>query len=108
MSDDAVIMPPDGKLVRGRKEIDANYSRMKEAMSQVEVLDYVLDFEEVKVLGDYAYEWGEIRGCMRSKGSNKVECATYKVMRILHKQQDGHWKVHRVIWNSNPAESTKQ
>jgi uncharacterized protein (TIGR02246 family) len=103
MTDDAVIMPPGGKSLTGRKEIDDNFSRMREAMSQTEVLEYVLDFKEVKILGNYAYEWGEIRGRMRAKGSDKVESSTFKVMRILQKQPDGSWKVHRSMWNSNPG-----
>jgi ketosteroid isomerase-like protein len=73
-------------------------------MSQVEVLVYVLDFEEVKVLGDYAFEWGTIRGAMRSKDSDEIEHSSYNVMRILKKQADGQWKVHRTIWNDNSAE----
>jgi uncharacterized protein (TIGR02246 family) len=105
MTDDAVIMPPGGKVVRGRAEMDAGFERMKESMSQVEVLEYVLGFEEVKVLGDYAFEWGTIRGAMRSKDGGEVEHSTYKVMRILQKQPDGSWKVHRSIWNNNPADA---
>ncbi|HXG65975.1 MAG TPA: SgcJ/EcaC family oxidoreductase [Blastocatellia bacterium] len=103
MTDDAVIMPPGGKVVRGRAEMDAGFERMKESMSQVEVLEYVLDFEEAQVLGDYAFERGMIRGAMRSKDGGEVEHSTYKVMRILQKQPDGSWKVHRSIWNNNPA-----
>jgi len=74
----------------------------------VEVLEYVLDFEEVKFLGDYAFEWGTIRGATRPKSSGEIEYSTYKVMRILKKQPDGEWKVHRSIWNENPAEASEQ
>jgi len=103
MSDDAVMMPPGGGFVRGRAEIDAGMSRMSEAMASVEVLDYVLDFEEVKVIGDYAFEWGVIKGRMRSREGGEAEESIYKVMRILKKQHDGGWRVHRSIWNAHPA-----
>jgi len=59
LTEDAVVLPPDGKILRGRKEIDDNFVRMKEAMREVEVLDYVFDFKEVNVLGSY--------GCTKSK-----------------------------------------
>ncbi len=105
MSDDAVVMPPGGRATRGRAELDRSFSRMAEAMGSVEVLEYVLDFEEVKVLGDYAFEWGTIRGASRMRdGDGSVERSSYKVMRILQRQPDGEWKVHRTIWNENPAE----
>jgi uncharacterized protein (TIGR02246 family) len=102
MSDDAVVMPPGGRVRRGRAELDESFERMAEGMGAVEVLEYELDFEEVKVLGDYAFEWGTIRGAMRAKGGEEVERSTYKLMRILQKQRDGTWKVHRTIWNDNP------
>ena len=108
MSDDAVMMPPGGNFVRGRAEIDAGMSRMAEAMGTVEVLDYVLDFEEVKVIGDYAFEWGVIKGRMRSRNGGKVEESIYKVMRILRKQANGEWKVHRSIWNSHTVKNENE
>lgn len=104
MTDDAVVMPPDGQTLRGRKAIDENFARMKEALSQVEVLDYELDFREVKILGPYACEWGEIRGRMRHRDGGTIESSTFKVMRILQKQPDGSWKVHRSIWNGGPTQ----
>lgn len=108
MSDGAVMMPPGGNFVRGRAEIDAGMSRMAEAMRTVEVLEYVLDFEEVKVVGDYAFEWGVIRGRMRDREGGEAESSVYKVMRILQRQPDGEWKVHRSIWNAHPAENEKE
>lgn len=104
MSDDAVVMPPGGRTVRGREALDASFARIEGGMGGVEVLEYVLDFEEVKVLGDYAFEWGTIRGASRERGVGRVERSSYKVMRILQRQPDGGWKVHRTIWNENPAE----
>jgi uncharacterized protein (TIGR02246 family) len=99
MSDDAVVMPPGGRATRGREALDASFARMEGSMATVEVLEYVLDFEEVKVLGDYAFEWGTIRGAMRPRGGGEIERSSYHVMRILQRQRDGEWKVHRTIWN---------
>ena len=98
MTDDAVILPPGGPTVRGRQELDAKFNAMQQGMEHVEVLEYALDFEEVRVLGDYAFEWGTIRGSMRAKGG-APEPASYKVMRILKREPGGAWRVHRSIWN---------
>ena len=46
--------------MRSREELDASFGRMGDAMGQIEILEYVLDFSEVNVLGDYAFEWGKI------------------------------------------------
>ena len=56
VTDDAVILPPGGEPIRGKEELDASFGRMGDGMGQVEVLDYVLDFREAKILGDYAFE----------------------------------------------------
>lgn len=108
LTDDAVVMPPGGNLVRGKAELDASFVRMQNAMSEIEVLEYILDFAEVKIFGDYAIEWGTISGSMRAKDSNEIQYSAYKVMRILQKQPNGEWKVHRTIWNDNPGTSTPQ
>ena len=105
VSDEAVMMPPGGDFVRGRAAIDAGMSRMVEAMAAVEVLDYVLDFEEVQVFGEYAFEWGVIRGRMRKRDGGEVGESAYKVMRILRRQAGGEWKVHRSIWNELPLKN---
>ena len=101
ISDDAVIRPPGGNSIRGKAELDANFGRMKEASGQAEVLEYFQEFEEVKVIGDYAFEWGTVRGAMRSKESGETERSSYQMMRVLKRQSDGEWKVHRSIWNAS-------
>jgi uncharacterized protein (TIGR02246 family) len=108
MTDDAVVMPDKGKWIRGKTELDAGFRNMEKSMSQMDVLEYIEEFEEVRVLGEYAFEWGTIRGSMRPKAGGEIEYSSYKVMRILEKQSDGEWKVHRTIWNENPPASTKQ
>lgn len=45
-------------------------------------------------------------GAERQHGKETTDLAAYKVMRILKRQADGSWKVHRVIWNDAPAAST--
>jgi len=35
---------------------------------------------------------------MRQKNGGKIESSVFKVMRILQKQPDGSWKVHRSMW----------
>ena len=102
LTDDAVILPPGGKPVRGKEELDATFGRMVDGMGQFEVSEYVLDFREVKILGDYAFGWGEIRGSMRQTGG-EPQRSTYNVTRVLRRQPNGEWKVHRSIWNERPT-----
>jgi uncharacterized protein (TIGR02246 family) len=99
MSDDAVVLPPGGRLIRGREALDSSFAAMSAAVSSTEVLEYRFDWQEVQVLGDYAFEWGYIHGKERDKASGAIRTELYHVMRILQRQIDGAWKVHRTIWN---------
>jgi ketosteroid isomerase-like protein len=63
-----------------------------------EVVEYVMEFEELEVLGDRAIEWGTIRGAMRDRRTGAVEPSSYHVMRVLRRQPDGGFKVYRSIW----------
>ncbi len=101
LTPDAVMMPPGQHIIQGEERLNQSYRQMEEAMQGTEILDYRLEFEEIKILGDYALEWGFIHGSSRGK-NNEIEQSSYKVMRILKKTDDGDWKVHRAIWNSNP------
>jgi len=98
VDDDAVMFPPGGAPQRGAKEFDAAFERMAAAPKTHEVIHYRLDFEEVKVFGNYAVEWGAIRGATREISSGRVVESEYHVMRVLRRQKNGSWKVYRSIW----------
>ena len=96
-SADGVMLAPGGPRLRGGEIASALLS--KDFESSYEMLEYRFDFEEVRVLGDYAYEWGTIHGKTRDQATGTVEESGFKLLRILHKE-DGEWKVHRAMWNS--------
>lgn len=98
VDDEAVMFPPGGAPQRGAKEFDAAFARMAAAPRTHEVIHYRLDFEEVKVFGNYAVEWGAIRGATREIGTGRVVESEYHVMRVLRRQKNGSWKVYRSIW----------
>ena len=101
-SDDFVVIPPAGPIVRGRSANAAIVEKGKEQMKAFEPIEYVVQIEELTVSGDYAFEWGTFRGAARplSGGSN----VTYsgKLLRILQRQLDGSWKMHRTMTTSDP------
>jgi len=98
VDDDAVMLPPGGAPQRGAKDFDAAFERMNASPKTHEVIEYRLDFEEVKVFGNYAVEWGAIRGATREISTGRVIQSEYHVMRMLRRQRNGGWKVWRSIW----------
>jgi ketosteroid isomerase-like protein len=104
MSDDAVVLPPGGHMIRGSDALDRSFAAMSRAAPSAEVLEYRFEWQEVRVCGDYAFEWGFIVGQERSLSTGEVTSERYQVMRVLQRQADGDWKVHRTIWNTPAAQ----
>ena len=98
MSDDAVVLPPGQERQSGKAELDRAFGKMASAIPAYEVLRYEPKWDEVRVLGDVAYEWGSITGASRERATQKIEEETYHVMRILRRERDGEWRVYRTIW----------
>ena len=98
---DAVAMAPGAPLKRA-PELRAQLAAMAEAARNTEVLEYREVFEETRIFGDTAVEWGQIEGSERDRKSGEVTHSRFHVMRILQRGPDGEWRVHRSIFA--PAE----
>ena len=90
-TDDIVLLQTGAPIMRGRAVIAEAFRTME----RPEIVDYVLDIHEVEVLGDYAFQWGTYRYGMRPHGSRETFHTNGKIMRILQRQSDGTWKIHR-------------
>jgi uncharacterized protein (TIGR02246 family) len=97
-TDDFVLLPSDGPIMRGRSVI-ADAFRGAESP---QILDYVLDIQEVRVLGDHAFQWGTYHYSMRPRSGGGTIHTSGKLMRILQRQPDGSWKIHRGIATADP------
>ena len=96
-TDDAVALGPGQPPVRGIADIRAGLRRMVASLD-IEVLDYSESFEETLIFGDTAVEWGQIEGVERPRGGVEVSRSRVHVMRILRRQPDGSWRIHRTIY----------
>ena len=72
-------------------------------LQAVEPLEYVVRFEEIEICGDYAFEWGVYRSRMRPRTGGDVTTSSGKLMRILQRQPDGSWKMHRTMLTTDAA-----
>ena len=102
-TEDCVMLAPGRAPVRGREEVRRLNAEARRAGNGTEVLDYRERFEETILLGDFAVEWGVIEGSERTPGGEPLR-QRFHVMRILRRQSDGSWLVHRSIFNAEPAD----
>ena len=101
---DAVALPPGEQPIIGIDAIRGWLNKNRLDTAKMEITEYVMDFKEVRVVGDQAFEWARTSISMRPKGAANYFHASGNLMRILRKQPDGNWKVARSIWNlDNPS-----
>jgi uncharacterized protein (TIGR02246 family) len=97
-TDDFVLLPAAGPIMRGRSAIADAFR----GVQSPEILEYVLDIQEVTVLGDHAFQWGTYRYRIRPRAGGEPVSAGGKLMRILQRQSDGSWKIHRGMFTADP------
>jgi uncharacterized protein (TIGR02246 family) len=98
-TDDIVLLQPAGPILRGRS---AAAEVLLGAASAVEILDGAFDFQEVKVLGDHAFQWGTYNYTVRPRAGGEPVGTSGKLMRILQRQPDGSWKMYRTMSTVDP------
>ncbi len=101
-TDDFVVIPPVGPILRGRSANAAIVDKGKEQIQALIPVDYVVKFEEIIVTGEYAFEWGTYRGAARPRAGGSDVTYGGKLMRILQRQRDGSWKMYRTMMTSDP------
>ena len=99
---DFVVLHAAAPIVRGYAANAAMAEQSKAQLEVMEPLDYAVDIEEIKVMGDYAYEWGTFRGSARPRAGGETLTYSGKLMRILERQPDVAWKMHRTMVTTDP------
>lgn len=107
-TDDAVALPPGEPPVIGIEAIRKWLAKSRPDASAVEVVDYVLDFKEVTILGVEAIGGGRSSITLRPKGAPSTIRVSGNLMRVLKRQADGSWKVSRSVWNLERPVPEKQ
>ena len=101
-TEDFVLIGEVG-IIRGRAANADLVEPAREMAARVEPLEHVLDFEETVVAGDYAFQWGTFRSRARSRSDGQIFSGSDKLMRILQRQTDGSWKMHRTMTIRDPS-----
>jgi ketosteroid isomerase-like protein len=97
-SDQAIILPPGSNPIQGKSGIDNGLSQMRESTQDDEILEYIMEFQDIQVQGNYAFEWGFSHGAMRNTRTGEIQKVTYRLFRVL-RRENNQWKVYRSIWN---------
>jgi ketosteroid isomerase-like protein len=96
-TEDFAVLPQIGPIIRGRTANIAMVEQSREQLQAMLPVEYSVDFQEIMICGDYAFEWGVFRGSSRPRSGGETLNYSGKLMRILQRQPDGSWKMHRTM-----------
>jgi uncharacterized protein (TIGR02246 family) len=88
-SDDAIQMPPGAPCRVGKAEI----RRGMQSLFDLGIIKVIVQPEEVRILGDWAYTHGAYEIEMAPKQGGKTGRCSGKFLEILQKQVDGSWQI---------------
>ncbi len=93
-TDDGVLLMPGAPPLVGKKAICSMLEQRKAQSKDSMTTDYTEDWEEVRIVGSYAWQWGKMSQTQRL-ASGKMETMRVNAIRILRREPDGSWKVAR-------------
>lgn len=102
VTDDCIMLPPAMSPLFGLDAIRSYLTDKFLEWNTYKVARYDQKFEEVKVVGDVAYEWGTSRGAYYMKNGGPDIFENSRMFRILRSQPDGSWKIARMMWHDVP------
>ena len=97
-TDDTWYLGPNAPPILGKDALREAIRPMYEAYD----MEVSMTTEEVRVIGDWAFEWGRLSGV----GVPKQDVEPYndpdsKYFYLYQKQPDGTWKIAVTVYNSN-------
>ena len=92
---EATLLPPNSEMLKGRESIQAFW----QGAMDMGVHDVALETLELNQVDDTAYEIGRYSLKIKIEGSESVSDSGKFI--VIWKQEDGSWKWHIDIWNTN-------
>lgn len=108
-AEDAVSMPPNMAPLKGREAIRSWMNQMMQ--SGMKMTSVKFSTSDLDAGGKVAYQVGSYEMAMEVPGMGEI-MDDGKYLSVWKQQQDGSWKVHAEIWNTNkpmpPMEKPKE
>lgn len=98
LTDDAVLLPPNGPAVSGTEAIRTWNNAMSK---QFRIVSYAPVDDEVVVDGNWAFRRATVDWTIAPAAGGKAVRDSGKFIIIYRRGSDGSWRVARDIWNSS-------
>ena len=94
VTDDVVLVPPEGMPVVGKLAVEESYQRLFSGFD----LKQLIEIEDVYITGDRAFIWGTTSITITPRGGQQKQTRGTG-MTIAQRQRDGSWKISHGINN---------
>ena len=98
LTDDVVCLPPDQRMVSGKKAVRP---WIKKTFFDPFEMKFNFSFDELEVFGSLAFARGRYTLSLTPKTGGSTTKIRGKFIDIFRRQSDGSWKFARIIWNSD-------
>ena len=98
LTEDVVCLPPDQRMVTGKKAVRP---WMKKTFFDPFQMRFHHTFDEIEVLGATAFARGRFTLSLTPRAGGSATKMRGKFIDIFRRQPDGSWKFARIIWNSD-------
>lgn len=99
-SKDAKIFPQNMDIQHGEEAIRKYWT--PPADSKYITMYHHVTPQEIKIIGDEAYDWGYYEGQTKNLENGNINGWKGKYVITWKKQEDGEWKIYLDIWSSIP------
>lgn len=107
-AEDGVDLLPGMQPLTGKPKITAWLDSLTPQLAGAKMVYCTIDWQDVQIHGDLAYEWGINRQKIEFPPPQKPFASEGKITLILKQQADGLWKIALESWNSSPGPEEKR
>ncbi|HKV51217.1 MAG TPA: DUF4440 domain-containing protein, partial [Gemmatimonadaceae bacterium] len=101
-ADDGVDLIQGLQPMVGKAVIAAWLSGLTPGLRGAKMVYCTIDWKQVTVVGDWAYEWGINRQRIEFPSPQQPFETEGKITLVLKRQSNGEWKIELESWNSSP------
>lgn len=100
--ENGVLLEPGKLPIIGKNAIKAYMEEQSKSSQTYTIKKYEHLWKEIKIIGDWALEWGFFYGEAEIIANNEIIKQKGKIFRVLKKQKSGTWKAARIIYHNDP------
>ena len=102
--DDGVSMLQGMAPIVGKEAIGKFFADAVAQIAGYHMKTMEIDFREIHVMGDWAYEWGIEHQVLEPPPGKEAFDGRGNILLILHKNENSEWKIKQEMWSAAPKQ----